>query len=67
MPTAIVYCGSRRETEVAVEPVDRGCGAGEIACLECRGTGVWAFAEPEIPAGPCVDCKGTGRVLVSIA
>ena len=38
--------------------------AGEIVCLYCGGSG--AFAEPGEDRGPCVTCKATGRVLVSI-
>lgn len=66
MADMTVFCGFLRNTEVAVQVEDAGCGAGRIACLECGGSGVWAFMEPEIPAGPCVDCKGTGEILVSI-
>ena len=64
---ATIYCGWTRTTEVEVAVEDIGCGAGRINCLECRGSGVWAFMEPEIPASECADCKGTGSVLVSIA
>lgn len=63
---AVVYCGFRRETEAVCEVEDMGCGAGRIDCLECSGSGIWAFMEPEIPAGPCVVCKGAGKVLVSL-
>lgn len=62
-----VYCGYLRETEVVCDVTDLGAGAGEIACLECGGSGCWAFAEPEIPGEDCVQCKGTGRHCVSIA
>lgn len=61
-----VYVGLRRSTPVMVSVKPLGCGAGEIVCLECLGTGWWAFAEPEIPGEDCVQCKGTGRMLVSI-
>lgn len=61
-----IYLGWRRETEVRAIVADRGAGAGEVSCFECLGTGIWAFMEPEIPATPCIDCKGTGRILVSI-
>jgi hypothetical protein len=62
-----VYCALDCETEVARYVRDLGCGAGQIVCLECYGTGVWYWGEPVIPAFPCTDCKGTGRQLVSIA
>ena len=62
-----VYCGWYRDTEVECYVRDLECGAGQIVCLECYGTGVWDWGEPEIPAFPCVDCKGTGRQLVSVA
>lgn len=62
----IVYCGWTRTTEVAMDVEDLGSGAGRTRCLECGGLGVWALMEPEIPASACVDCKGTGKILVSI-
>ena len=61
-----VYLGWYRETEIRTMVTDMGAGAGEAACFECKGTGVWDFMEPEIPTAPCVECKGTGRILVSI-
>ncbi|WP_291712003.1 hypothetical protein [Bradyrhizobium sp.] len=65
-----VYVGWSRNTEVTVEIADLGCGAGEIVCLECGGDGDWTkfYPEPETLTEPmrCVDCKGTGRQLVSI-
>jgi hypothetical protein len=68
--TMIVYCGFSRETPVAVEVIDRGCGAGEIACLECGGDGDWTkfHPEPDTLSAPmaCVVCKGTGKQLVSV-
>jgi hypothetical protein len=38
--------------------------AGEIVCLDCGGSGV--FAEPGLGPDFCVKCKGEGRMLVSI-
>ena len=38
----------------------------EVNCFECRGTGICPIGPPEVPAGSkCLDCKGTGKVLVS--
>jgi hypothetical protein len=62
----VAYLGARRETEVAVTPLDLGCGAGAVRCFECKGSGIWHWMAPEIPAAPCVSCKGTGRVLLAI-
>lgn len=66
----IAYLGSKRETEVECWPVDHGCGAGQVPCFECGGDGDWTKFHPEpwrFPDGfPCVDCKGTGKVYVSI-
>ena len=64
----IAYLGFKRTTEVEVCPIDLGCGAGEVACFECEGTGDWDRFMPE-PTGkpdPCVCCKGTGKILISI-
>lgn len=38
--------------------------AGEIICPVCEGSGV--FLEPDGLAVQCVDCKGSGKELVSI-
>lgn len=66
----IAYLGFSRETEVEVEPVDLGCGAGQVTCFECGGTGDWTQFHPEphqFPDGhSCPECKGTGKVLISI-
>lgn len=65
----IAYLGWKRETEVEVEPIDLGCGAGEVPCFECLGTGDWTPFMPYEEQGvqhPCVACKGTGAILISI-
>jgi hypothetical protein len=47
------------------------CGAGQIDCRECGDDGDWLKFHPQPELHPegfaCVECKGTGRVLVSIA
>jgi hypothetical protein len=65
MTMMAVYCARNCNTPVEREVTDRDV-AGEIACLECFGTGIWDFMEPEVPAFPCVDCKGTGKQFVSL-
>lgn len=62
------YLGFLRDTEVSVLPIDLGCGAGQVTCFECGGTGDWTPFHPEPENGPysCVDCKGTGKILISI-
>lgn len=64
----IGYFGTLRGTEVELQVVDLGCGAGEIDCPECEGRGDWTrfHPEPELGPFPCVQCKGTGRYLISI-
>lgn len=42
-----------------------GGGVARVDCLECLGTGWWAFMEPEFPGEDCVDCKGTGKRLIA--
>ena len=70
MPRMTAYLGWKRETEVSVSPCDLGCGAGEVACFECGGDGDWTkfHPEPHKLSAPmkCVECKGTGKVLVSV-
>ncbi len=48
---------------------DAGCGAGWTICPECGGDGDWTKFYPGPSSdGPiaCVECKGTGRQLVSL-
>lgn len=64
----IAYLGFYRNTEVECEPVDMGCGAGQVDCFECGGDGDWTkyHPEPHLGPSPCVNCKGTGKIFVSI-
>lgn len=64
----IAYLGFKREMEVDVNPIDLGCGAGQVACFECEGDGDWTkyHPDPELGPFPCVVCKGTGLILISI-
>lgn len=64
---AILYVGWGRETEVEIEvnKCDSELGFTYIKCLECDGSGVWDFIE-YIPSDKCVDCKGTGKVLINV-
>jgi DnaJ-class molecular chaperone len=69
--TMIVYRGFKRETEVACDVTLLECGAGEIACIECGGDGDWTkfYPDPDMrltTTMPCVECKDTGRTLVSV-
>lgn len=50
-----------------VEVMSIAAGVGRMDCPECEGTGDWTRFHPN-PHGSiaCVDCKGTGKVLVSI-
>jgi hypothetical protein len=63
-----VYCALNNDTAVDRDVALVGLIAGEIACLECGGTGDWTPFHPEPPPEgvPCIDCKGTGRMLVSV-
>jgi hypothetical protein len=70
-PLMTAYVALNCDTEVPVRPIDRGAGAGEVPCFECKGTGDWTPFHPErdrLPPGSirCRDCKGSGRVFVSI-
>jgi hypothetical protein len=58
----VLYVGWSRNTEFIAQVIDRGAGAGQVACA-CRGTGRDWGLHGEIR---CIACKGTGWVLVSI-
>ena len=57
------YFGWYRTAIVKCKPVDKGCGAGQISCLECGGTGI--FEGPDFKEF-CVTCKSSGKIYVSI-
>ena len=40
--------------------------AGLVVCKECGGSGDWSYGPTPDTCGPCIDCKGTGEVLVSV-
>lgn len=73
----MAYLGFNREipmeVEVAKQDIERGYAF--VYCFECEGTGIWDYYpndyfdyDKEIPKGKdfqCVDCKGTGKVLIN--
>jgi len=61
------YLGWHRTAEVVVDVEILECGAGRCDCFECGGTGNWGpfFPEP-LDWSDCVDCKGTGKILISV-
>lgn len=64
--TVTVYCMSRPQMKPAQRRAELlGGGIARIDCLECGGTGWWAFMEPEIAGADCVDCKGTGKRFIA--
>ena len=65
MENMILFAGTRRDEEIPVDVRRLACGAGEIQCIECDGTGVWTVL-PDDGQVRCTTCKGTGRVLISV-
>ena len=61
-----VYGAENNDSQIERDVIDRECGAGEVACPECGGSGDWSRYYPGPEPYPCTDCKGTGRLLVSI-
>ncbi len=59
------YLALNNDTVVPQLVKDMGCGAGLTKCFECEGTGVWPW-HPDGRIERCVDCKGTGKVYVSV-
>lgn len=62
-----IFAGPMRESVGKREVKIVGDGmAGEITCFECSGTGEQSYGPTPAECGPCIDCKGTGRILISI-
>lgn len=61
----LTHDGIREHVVIASFPP--GAEVGRIACHECGGSGWWGYGPVEETCGPCVDCKGTGRVWVGLA
>lgn len=59
-----IYRGERSALQIEVE--DLGCGVGRIACPECLGTGKSQWPVEMTGVVECIDCKGTGRLLVGL-
>lgn len=51
---------------VRLVSVRRGDIVSKINCIECNGTGWWAYGPEEEEPGPCVPCKGAGQVMVGL-
>ena len=61
----VVYRGLKRNTECHVQGTLLTPEIAEIGCIECGGTGWWGVGPTPAECGPCVECKGTGKILVS--
>lgn len=58
-----VYC---RGAALPIAVRDLGCGVGRIPCMECHGTGRCLFPVEMTAIETCVDCKGSGTMLVGL-
>ncbi len=61
----VVYRGLNYVTPVDVIITHICQGVGQIDCIECDGTGWWPYGPTDKECGPCIECKGTSRVLIS--
>lgn len=60
-------CLTKGPTEhVRLVSMDTRKPVGQINCVECDGTGWWAYAAYAVEPDICVDCKGTGRMYVGL-
>lgn len=60
-------CLTRGGTEhIRVVSFPTDSAVGQVACHECFGSGWWGWVgQPDVD-GPCIDCKGTGRLWVGL-
>lgn len=63
-----VWGGQNFVTELPVHVEQVAPGVGRIVCLECSGDQerYRSYFPPEIGVTHCMDCKGTGFVLINI-
>jgi hypothetical protein len=61
-----LYGGARRDEEIPVDVRRLACGAGETACIECDGSGVWTVLPDDDRPVTCTTCKGTGKILIGV-
>ena len=66
MERMTAFAGMDSETPIDVEVERLGVGAGKVRCFECDGTGVSPLSAELFPARVCIECKGTGFILVSV-
>ena len=59
------YIAENNDTVAWQRVKDMGAGAGLTDCFECFGSGFWPYL-PDAVVKRCVDCKGTGKVYVSL-
>lgn len=63
---AEIFAG-RRRASIGIRVFESLDGiAGKMICLECDGTGEWPYGPTPAECGRCVECKGSGSILVSI-
>ena len=62
---ALAYRGFARETEVLVHLERITPEICRIDCIECEGFGSHLSMHVEGNVERCVECKGTGKVLVT--
>jgi len=73
----IAYLGWYRETPMKVKVTRQNIKQdyGFVPCFECEGTGIWDYypkdyfqhegRNPTIEDFQCINCKGTGKVLIN--
>lgn len=54
------------DTPILLASFEPEAVAGQIGCHECSGTGWWGYGPVAETCGPCIVCKGTGRVWVGL-
>jgi len=62
--SVVVYLGRKRDRPLLRKARVITPEISQVDCFECGGTGDWPYGSTPETCGPCIDCKGTGKIFV---